>query len=54
MTFIEYCKKVFAMVMERNIKRKDISRIILNEKRFHFHYGEIRSLGIDDEIDKRI
>lgn len=42
------------MVLESNIKRTDISRIVFGEVRFHFNHAEIREIGIEDDIDKKL
>jgi hypothetical protein len=34
------------MILESNIKRTDISRIIFHEHKFHFNYAEIKQIGI--------
>lgn len=51
---IEFSKRIFAMILESNVKRKDISKIIFNEDKFSFSLPELKVIGIDDDIDRKL
>ena len=42
------------MILESNVKGKDIAKMILNPDKFYFNREDIKEIGVVQEIDKKI